>query len=322
MNARRAFTLIELLVVLAVIGLLIALLMPALGSARAMARRLHCLSNLRNIGLAFQAYHETCLLLPPGSIRDMGPGQEPPYQWETQTISWSAQLLPYLEQTELYSHINTQTWPGYGPENSTAYSTEVSAFLCPSDYGRPEADFAPTNYVASLGPRDCHLQGFMDFCQPWDERTTGVFWTNSSVSMRHVLDGAEKTFAASECIRNLPPVIYRYAEDPLAYGYCLAGEPVPPYQKIPRSRGMSWFVNQRTSNGYFNTILPPNGHERRDLECELWTHKGVNAARSRHDDGVNVLFLDGSAIYIATSIDLAIWQALSTKSGNETKLDF
>ncbi len=123
-HARRGFTLIELLVVIAIIGVLIALLLPAVQAAREAARRTQCLSNLRQMGIALHGYHDTTNVFPPGGW--VAGGTAGP-RW----IAWSALLLPYMEQQPLYQSINLNL--AYDrPANSTAASTVLGVYLCPS----------------------------------------------------------------------------------------------------------------------------------------------------------------------------------------------
>ena len=132
---RRGFTLIELLVVIAIIGVLIALLLPAVQSAREAARRSQCVNNLKQLGLALNNYHSTNNSFPLG-------GNPAPYQPMnggcTVWAGWSAQsmLLPYLEQVQVYNAINFYfTGRGSGVSENiqkTAMTTRINAFLCPS----------------------------------------------------------------------------------------------------------------------------------------------------------------------------------------------
>ena len=142
---RRGFTLIELLVVIAIISVLIALLLPAVQSAREAARRLQCTNNLKQIGLALQNYEGTYGGYPPGFIVGIWP-PDPAlpaayYRWGVLAF-----LTPYLEQTNVFNSLNfsfpiySPTDPSTGftpifPANTTAVATLVGLFLCPSDQG-------------------------------------------------------------------------------------------------------------------------------------------------------------------------------------------
>jgi len=133
----KGFTLIELLVVISIIGVLVALLLPAVQSAREAARRAQCVNNLQQIGIALHNYHDAISTFPPGYIDyqnnpnytpdlDMGPG------W-----GWAAMSLPYLEQQPLYNAINFSLGIT-NASNSTAVLTSLTVFQCPSDGYNPQ----------------------------------------------------------------------------------------------------------------------------------------------------------------------------------------
>ncbi len=124
--SRRGFTLIELLVVIAIIGVMVALLLSAVQSAREAARRMQCKNNLKQIGLAMHNYHGTHSSFPPGRLRSMVDGQG-------RCFSAYAYLLPYLEANPLYSQIDFNANPDDPAANGTALGQTIPYFLCPSD---------------------------------------------------------------------------------------------------------------------------------------------------------------------------------------------
>ena len=124
--SRRGFTLIELLMVVAIIGVLVALLLPAVQAAREAARRAQCKNHLKQIGLAMNNYHGTHGTFPPGRMRSMVDGQG-------RCFSAYAHLLPYLDATPLYNQIDFNSNPDDPAANGIALSQTIPYFLCPSD---------------------------------------------------------------------------------------------------------------------------------------------------------------------------------------------
>ena len=139
MNRRRAFTLIELLVVIAIIAVLIALLLPAVQSARAAARRIQCVNNLKQLGLAVLNYESANTVLPPQQV----------LQFKGTTVSWKSQwgvtsrLAPFMEQGPMYNSIN-YALKSSAPENTTVVSLSLRILICPSE-PKPEPFVSTTS---------------------------------------------------------------------------------------------------------------------------------------------------------------------------------
>ena len=129
---RRGFTLIELLVVIAIIAVLIALLLPAVQQAREAARRTQCKNNVMQIGLALHNYMMAFEVLPPGTQNSTGPIQSK--EGGGYHMSWITQILPYLEQQNVYSHIDFNR-SVYDPANAPPRQQRIATFICPSDPG-------------------------------------------------------------------------------------------------------------------------------------------------------------------------------------------
>ncbi len=198
---RPGFTLIELLVVIAIIGVLIALLLPAVQAAREAARRSQCTNNLKQIGLALHNYHASWNSFPVGFLyayQGILPNSSASqYRW-----SALAQMAPYLEQANLFNAINFDFpiahmpttggalfWP-YFEANTTAMATQVAMFLCPSDGAPPPAvGTGPTSYAFCAG----------DGSNGGDATNAdGTFILGPSLSIASVIDGTSQTAAASE----------------------------------------------------------------------------------------------------------------------------
>lgn len=195
---RLAFTLVELLVVIAIIGILVALLLPAVQAAREAARRMSCSNNIKQITLALHNYHDSMKRLPSGWINL---GQNDEAMW-----GWSAMLLPYIEQQTLHrslggcgtvpmEHIFTQPFP----EMLLALRTPQASFRCPSDggpklnHGRPftfqtaDRPIATSNYVGNNGSWTMDSGG-----------TNGLFREQKSLKFSDIQDGTSSTFAFGE----------------------------------------------------------------------------------------------------------------------------
>ncbi len=183
---RHGFTLIELLVVIAIIAVLIALLLPAVQQAREAARRTQCKNNLMQIGLALQNYMLGHEVLPPGTQNATGPivSKEDATQYH---LNWIVQILPYLEQQNVYNHIDF-TQGVYSPVNSLVRVRQMSSLICPSDpntYGKP---VGLTNY--------CGVHN--DFETPIDINQNGVLFLNSAIHYEQVTDGSSNTIYVME----------------------------------------------------------------------------------------------------------------------------
>lgn len=150
-GSRRAFTLIELLVVIAIIGVLVALLLPAVQVARESARRMQCASNLKQIGIALHGYEVQYNTFPPG-----GWEWRPPRNTTKRQIAWSALILPFFDQRPLFDALNLNL-PFDSPVNTTGAATVISSYLCPtyarSDFERLLQDRGACDYGGMYGQR-------------------------------------------------------------------------------------------------------------------------------------------------------------------------
>lgn len=183
-RSRGAFTLIELLVVIAIIGVLIALLLPAVQSAREAARRVQCVNNLAQLGLALHSYIATHEVLPPGSVDPTSPVLSQPQGYHH---NWISQILPFTEQRAVYNAMNFKVGV-YDGANSTARATNMHTFLCPSDGQRGSLTEPPTSYAG------CHH----DIEAPIASDNHGLLFLNSAVILEEILDGSSNTILVGE----------------------------------------------------------------------------------------------------------------------------
>jgi prepilin-type processing-associated H-X9-DG protein/prepilin-type N-terminal cleavage/methylation domain-containing protein len=324
MNRRVGFTLVELLVVIAIIGVLVALLLPAVQAAREAARRTQCVNNLKQIGIAMHNHHDTHRVFPPGSEWKVHPDYP---TIAAMLFRWSshARITPFIEQyaiyqgldmdMPLYGHDGTTNVTGFGvhPDNQQAVAQMVATFLCPSDRGRQlDPAFGSINYMA------CYGSGAANGAT---SDADGVLFTNSRMRFADILDGTSNTAMFSESLigpggdfQN-PPF-----DNPLELVLWVSGGgPTRPSEAGCASpafafatRGERWVDGAALYSGY-NHWYGPNADQ-----PDCMGRSGIwKAARSRHPGGVNVLFCDGSVRFVGETIELATWRALGSRNGGE-----
>jgi prepilin-type N-terminal cleavage/methylation domain-containing protein len=320
-KSSTAFTLVELLVVIAIIGVLVALLLPAVQAAREAARRMQCGNNLRQIGIALHNYADVARSLPAGyNGLPYPPSPSTHFRW-----SGLAAITPYLEQTAIGGALDF-TVPLFGPatmnfeifpQNRQAVATRLKVFLCPSDTGKTVTpDRGPSNYMLCTGDGD-------DGGDLYD--ATGTFFANSWLRLAQVRDGLSNTVFGSETL--------------LGTGQADESGPTPTnprlaYLAISATRitpamcqgGGTWRYNRNycwadggVTTGVYNHYFLPNAPQ---PDCMARASPGWKAARSAHPSGVMVLLGDGAVRWVAQNIPLTIWQAVATRDGGESNGDF
>lgn len=189
-RGRAAFTLVELLVVIAIIGVLVGLLLPAVQAAREAARRVSCMNNMVQLGLGIHHHEFSMEYLPAGVINPEGPIRNAP---TGQDVSWTVQILPYIEQTAVYSHFDIAAGT-YAEQNQEARRQNIPTLHCPSFPGLPS--HVEAGRIASSNYSGCHNDSEM----PIDADNNGVLFLNSNLRYSQILDGSAQTILLGESI--------------------------------------------------------------------------------------------------------------------------
>jgi prepilin-type N-terminal cleavage/methylation domain-containing protein/prepilin-type processing-associated H-X9-DG protein len=315
----RAFTLVELLVVIAIIGVLVALLLPAVQAAREAARRGQCQNHLRQVALASHNYHDTMLRFPAGWCRP-------------HNASAICAVLPYLEQGNKYNQFDWTQDINTAAANAAARGQDVKVFLCPSDQGTGRfytgVNNEPTgrnNYMPNMGNR----ANFAEVDNGVRQRANGIFFRNSAVRMAEITDGTSNTALFSECQRG--PVLAPSPGQDLLVATEVDfstwdGSPNVDIQRptqcenrsatTARYRGGQYYRGGVIWTGFYNHTLTPN-FRGRDCYRSVGLDSGHFAARSYHPGAVNVAMCDGSVRTANDSIDLPTWRAAGSRNDGE-----
>lgn len=310
-SKRSAFTLVELLVVIAIIGVLVALLLPAVQAAREAARRSQCSNNLKQLGLAFHNHHDSLGGLPAGRAACC---------WGT----WIVPTMPYMELknvSDLY-----QNWggddmrgPRYGASPNTINVTQkrYSVLSCPSDtWNAPISNITSHNYAVNFGNTG-HAQ---------QANLNGVIWGEAPF-------GTAKPILPKPAVSTKLPIYQiigkRMAEMTDGTSNTMLAAEVRQGQGRDL-RGFSWWGD--ASN--FTTYLGPNSplpdviytptycnNIPRNPPCigtPTSSNPSMFASRSQHPNGVQAVMGDGAVKFVANTVDINVWRAASTSQGKES----
>ncbi len=309
---RRAFgfTLVELLVVIAIIGILVALLLPAIQAAREAARRSQCSNNLKQLGLGLHNYHDTHGWFPPGVIANtLNLGTTPPG-----AMSWMPLLLPFMEQAPLHEqllpYMVTRSSSGFP---SHLMNSVVPGLMCPSDPAAPKTgeihgagtppDGVPPDYNDGFSGNYLLCHGSQQVTAANATGMNGMFYYRSRIRMASVVDGTANTVMGAEIIT------------------------VPEITTAHRDwRGRYYRADHLSS--IFSTNQPPNttlsdycrtcqAPAVKEAPCYTSTDPQYLFARSFHPGGVQAVLADASVRFVSNSIDTAVWQALGTREAGE-----
>ncbi len=322
---RTAFTLVELLVVIAIIGILVALLLPAIQAAREAARRSQCSNNLHQISLAMHNHLSALRFVPPS------------LDWTRSTASgWSvlARLTPYAEEESLHSLIDFRY--NYSdltnaPQHAQVTAKRIPMYTCPSEQNLdPKVSAAqtmiPPNYGANQGT-------WFTFDPVTPNVGNGAFVVNVKLGDKSYTDGLSKTLAFSE-VKSYTAKLAN-SSNPSTLGVAVPDTiaQVVGYAGTFGTTGHTEWVDGKIFETGFTATFTPNtnvtysdGTNTYDVDFISKTESATGAvptyaaitSRSYHAGVVNTAMMDGSVRTVANSVDTAIWRAASTRNGAET----
>jgi prepilin-type N-terminal cleavage/methylation domain-containing protein len=313
---RTGFTLVELLVVIAIIGVLVALLLPAVQAAREASRRSSCGNNIKQLTLAFQNYHDTLNVMPPGNQwtsalygTDSNPGSQ-----ITGSFGWPAFILPFMEGSTIHEKINFGV-PAYvqsiGDYRNGTIRTLGNAANQLAANSQPKTFVCPSARRVSLSTRTSHKDyaingGVCDSCcvERNGSQMDGMGFLNSAVPLREVTDGTSNTFMLLELANWAPH----------SWCGCRTGGPTGLGTSVPEPCNPFFFVHHQSqgyvcSNEGVARPLPPNDVYKAN----------TRGAFSDHPGGVQTSMVDGSVRFIRDSIDFTVYRASFTRGGGESQ---
>ncbi|MBN2294818.1 MAG: DUF1559 domain-containing protein [Pirellulales bacterium] len=308
----RGFTLVELLVVIAIIGILIALLLPAVQAAREAARRMTCSTNIKQIWTAVLTYENQHKVFPISfSHVSVEKGEAP------NGMSWMVGILPFIEQLTLYDSMNFDgACPSGGgmfrPENKVARESVISTFLCPSDgkaselqdyvwqatapWGFSGLVWAPTCYEGSMGPHKPNgsifsgLPECSNFAYNGVESCSGLFWGHTwmaPVTIASITDGTSQTIAL--------------------------GEVIPEHNDFNCwALGNGCFRRTHSPINFIDQVF-----DQRDPRAVAFNRWYDHCFGSRHEGGAFFSFADSHVVFLSEEIDMKVYQAISTRNRGE-----
>lgn len=309
-NRPRAFTLVELLVVIAIIGILIALLLPAVQAAREAARRSQCTNNLKQLGIAMHNYHDTFKTFPAGSFNL----RETP--WPSNGTNWRALILPYIEQSSVHDQLSFTATSSFMAGNTNPLQGNrvlknllINTYRCPSCPNDPFENFANSNntegalvinYVGNQGaarpvPGIDPNMGTVDCGHGWS-CNNGVLAANEAFQMAAILDGTSNTMLLGEQSGMVQPnatTVKRTISSNYYGGWYGTRHP----RRINDPAGCTdlWQTGTSCLRYAINTKIASTGA---DLP-----YRNNTILNSQHPGGINVCLCDGSVRFISETVD-------------------
>jgi prepilin-type N-terminal cleavage/methylation domain-containing protein/prepilin-type processing-associated H-X9-DG protein len=315
---RLGFTLVELLVVIAIIGILVALLLPAVQAAREAARRAQCTNSVKQIGLAMQNYHSSVKTFPPGGRANQNPLPYPcPGGWNCD-FTWLPYVGSYMEEQVWYDGFDFSVCLSH-ENNYKSRTTKIPAFVCPSSEGFGLVDFTHaqanrwarvrTNYVVNWGNT-----GFGQLPVGSVPFGGAPFTFRKGVSIKEITDGTSHTLCVSEV---LTPVTSTSYSGPIGETSLNEGGQSFDAWLTPNSSAPDISFRACPSVGDGGTICQIDTGAGSYPDPTSSGNRQHYAARSRHAGGVNAAMCDGSIQFFSNDIDTSVWRAMSTSKGSE-----
>ena len=321
-KSARAFTLVELLVVIAIIGILIAMLLPAVQSAREGARRTTCTNNLKQLGLAHHTYHAAEEQFPVGFVNDnCAINSYCPYNYPQ--TSYMLRLFPYFERNAQFDGMDfSVAWWEWGNWSAEVTGAAMETLICPSDIG---LKIIPANSIPTTGETNTPLaksnylaffNGFQlrDIGNERDPRTQAAFGSNRGASIGKISDGTSTTMLMAEYLRGISSSPGFFGDNRGFFWTFQAGGSALFTRTTPNSSAPDVLVSDR--NWCERNMNVPE----QNLPCVKssgdWSDTTATS-RSRHFRGVHVLMADGHVRFVSDDINLGLWRALATIGGGE-----
>lgn len=339
-SLRQGFTLVELLVVIAIIGVLVALLLPAVQQAREAARRMSCGNNLKQYGLAIQTYHDIWKSIPMGNMSGDDWATTP--MWATGQVGWQARILPQMEQGPLFDKLGWDlTNPVLDPATGTmrimygwdssvqspqgwrrARQIQTPYARCPSDSSPESTDWAQASYTGSMGSQNTYLAGD-GACNIYVDPAQG----------HYELLPSNANFGDSWTSRELSGVFSRIQRFPLNFSAVRDGlsNTIAVGEMIPECNawaGAGWWYCDGNGNAHASTscpinVLTPCAVSQVDAQNKSYPfpqcfgiarHNLAWAFKSRHPSGAQFVFCDGSVHFIGASVNYNTYQRLGGRA--------
>ncbi|MCC6492493.1 MAG: DUF1559 domain-containing protein [Pirellulales bacterium] len=337
----RGFTLVELLVVIAIIGVLVALLLPAVQAAREASRRSQCANNMRQIGLAALNYETARKEFPIGRRKGTDANGNTIRQW-----GHLSYILPYVEAANAYKLVDYDV----APADSAVKTQSFPFFICPTDpedrmnndtciAGGQWLDAGRTSYHGnggSLPGESFHIGPSSTPRVDYGENNNGIYVTNVPIKMKQVIDGTSHTALYAEKVkgdgdRNLVETASDWFDiggtgqtREQVYNACAALNPAPYTSNAQYPCGGRNWCHGDYGTSRYNHVMPPNSKscsQGTSTAIPVNDNGGATTASSLHSNGVNLTMADGSVHFAADAVDPLVWNAAGSRDGEETVAD-